>query len=648
MSVPLKILILEDRAEDVELLLRQLRSAPFSFTPLLADGERGFVEALKHDPDIILSDFDMPGFGGMRALELLGKSGRSIPFIIISGSIGEDVAVEVMRAGADDYLLKDRMARLHSAINHALEKHRLEREAEQANASLRASEERFRQIAENIQEVFWMTDPVKHELLYVSPAYETIWGRPCADIVRNPSDWLKAIHPDDRARVSSAAGRQLKGTYDEIYRVVRPDGSIRWVRDKAFPIRDEQGNVHRIVGTAEDITEHRKLEEQFIRAQKMEAIGTLAGGIAHDFNNILAAINGYTELAKLQMSGRPDIMSYLNASLQACARATALVRQILAFSRQGAQERKPVRMAQVVQESMDLLRATIPVSIAFETSMADGLPPVLADGTQIHQVMMNLGTNAAHAMKDSAGKFIVKLELRDVRDGFACDIGRLHSGPHVLLSVSDTGCGMSADTMARMFEPFFTTKGPGEGTGLGLAVVHGVMQSHEGGVVVKSTPGVGTTFELYFPVHTEAPQESGAKADEVVPRGKGERILFVDDELPIMMVGQLMLSEIGYRVQASTDAMAMIKLLRENPSGFDLVITDLTMPGISGVDFARQTLSLRSDLPIILTTGYNATLTAECLQKLGISEMLLKPLSMHSLGTAVRRALDGRPVSANT
>lgn len=512
---------------------------------------------------------------------------------------------------------------------------------------LASSEERFRQIAENIQEVFWMTDPLKHTLLYISPAYEVIWGRRCADIVANPSDWLKAIHPDDRGRVAAASKRQLEGDYDETYRVIRPDSSTRWVREKAYPIRDASGNAYRIVGTAEDITEHRKLEEQFLQAQKMEAIGTLAGGIAHDFNNILAAITGYIELAKMQLGGHTDVLAYLDASLQASSRATELVRQILAFSRQGGNERRPLQLKQIVQESLTLLRASIPVTIAFESELADGLPLVLADGTQIHQVMMNLGTNAAHAMKDAPGKLSVRLDLQVVTDDFRCGIGRLHPGPHVRLSVTDTGRGMSADTMSRMFEPFFTTKPPGEGTGLGLAVVHGVMQTHEGGVVVRSAPGKGTTFELYFPAHTASPEEAAVvqPAGEV-PRGRGERILFVDDELPIMMVGQLMLSEMGYQVQASADAEAMIAALRAAPDDFDLVITDLTMPGISGVDFARQVLAVRPDLPVILTTGYNATLTADCLQKLGISEMLLKPLSMHSLGAAVRRALDRRPLSA--
>jgi PAS domain S-box-containing protein len=509
-----------------------------------------------------------------------------------------------------------------------------------AAEDLQASEERFRQIAENIQEAFWMTDPENHSLLYISPAYETIWGRRCADILKNPSDWLKAVHPDDRGRVASASKRQLQGNYDEVYRVVRPDGTIRWVRDKAFPIRDQSGKVYRIVGTAEDVTETRKLEEQFMQAQKMEAIGTLAGGIAHDFNNILAAITGYAELIKMQVANDPQVGTYLTALLQASSRATSLVRQILAFSRQATHERHPIQLQLVVEESLRLLRATIPVTVAFETQMEEDAPWVLADATQLHQVMMNLGTNAAHAMAGGPGKLGVRLQKRDVTDHFARSTSRLHSGPYVVLSVSDTGCGMSAEVMERMFDPFFTTKAPGEGTGLGLAVVHGVMQTHEGEVLVKSEPGKGTTFELYFPAYQEAVEAAVGSDVTEIPRGRGERILFVDDEAPIMLVGRLMLEEIGYKVDGETEAPAALDRVQANPQGYDLVVTDLTMPEMTGLEFARRILAIRPDMPVILTTGYNATLTDSRIKELGIREMLLKPLSMHSLGVALRRVLD--------
>ena len=760
MSPLLNILIAEDNATDAELVLRQLRKDCQLGEITHVWTEESFVEAITKNPDLILSDYDMGSFNGFRALEILHERNLDIPFILVSGTIGEDLAVEAIKQGASDYLLKDRLGRLGTAGSQAIKDCRLRRERKEAEIALalsesryrllveqaadgiftvtsagrysdvnarglemlhysreeflrlnlgdliaeeekprlaeevaglrqgqtrvsefkirrrdgtwfdaeisaralpdgqllgivrdlterrraeqvlRESEERFRQLAENIHEVFWISDPEKRTILYVSPAYETIWGRSCEGLIRNASDWLEAIHPDDRAGVTAALEKQLRGDYDEVFRVVRPDGTIRWVRDKAFPIRDRAGNVYRIVGTAEDITENRKLEAQFLQAQKMEAIGTLAGGIAHDFNNILSAITGYTELIKMQVGSDPQVSSYLQALQQASTRAAALVRQILAFSRRGNQERRPIQLRSVVEESLKLLRATIPVTIAFDVKLDDHLPPVLADGTQIHQVMMNLGTNASHAMRERTGRLTVRLGLREITERFARTTTRLRAGPHVCLSVADNGHGMSPEIMARMYEPFFTTKAPGEGTGLGLAVLHGVMQSHHGDVVVKSTQGEGTVFELYFPAHLLPQEALAAQEDVEIPRGRGERVLFVDDESPIMIVGRLMLEQIGYKVHGDTDPAAMLALIRANPAAYDLVITDLTMPEMTGLDFASQLLAIRPDLPIILTTGYNSTLTIERVKAHGISEMLLKPLSMHSLGQAIRRSLD--------
>lgn len=760
MSPLLNILIAEDNATDAELVLRQLRKDCQLGEITHVWTEESFAEAITKNPDLILSDYDMGSFNGFRALEILHERNLDIPFILVSGTIGEDLAVEAIKQGASDYLLKDRLGRLGTAVSQAIKDCRLRRERKEAEIALalsesryrllveqaadgiftvtsagrysdvnarglemlhysreeflrlnlgdliseeekprlaeevaclrqgqtrvsefkirrrdgtwfdaeisaralpdgqllgivrdlterrraeqvlRESEERFRQLAENIHEVFWISDSEKRTILYVSPAYETIWGRSCEGLIRNASDWLEAIHPDDRAGVTAALGKQLRGDYDEVFRVVRPDGTIRWVRDKAFPIRDRAGNVYRIVGTAEDITENRKLEAQFLQAQKMEAIGTLAGGIAHDFNNILSAITGYTELIKMQVGSDPQVSSYLQALQQASTRAAALVRQILAFSRRGNQERRPIQLRSVVEESLKLLRATIPVTIAFDVKLDDHLPPVLADGTQIHQVMMNLGTNASHAMRERTGRLTVRLELREITERFARTTTRLRAGPHVCLSVADNGHGMSPEIMARMYEPFFTTKAPGEGTGLGLAVLHGVMQSHHGDVVVKSMQGEGTVFELYFPAHLLPQEALAAQEDVEIPRGRGERVLFVDDESPIMIVGRLMLEQIGYKVHGDTDPAAMLALIRANPAAYDLVITDLTMPEMTGLDFASQLLAIRPDLPIILTTGYNSTLTIERVKAHGIREMLLKPLSMHSLGQAVRRSLD--------
>ena len=518
-------------------------------------------------------------------------------------------------------------------------------ERSRAEAALRESEVQFRQVLENIRGVFWMVDTEHNRLLYVSPNYEAVWGRTCASLHANPGNWLESIHPEDRERVRQAAiTKQTRGDYDETYRITRPDGAVRWIRDRAFPIRDQAGAVYRVVGTAEDITEYRTLEEQFRQAQKMEAIGTLAGGVAHDFNNMLAAINGYAELALVSLKDNPDVREHLRAVLQAGSRATDLVRQILAFSRQHQPQRRPIQLRPVVAESLKLLRAAIPSTIEFDTTLAADAPTVLADATQIHQVLMNLGTNAWHATNDRTGRLQVKLEKCVVDAALAAVQPRLRPGIYTRVSVSDTGCGMDQATRRRIFEPFFTTKPPGEGTGLGLAVVHGIMDSHDGAVTVHSQPDAGTEFRLYFPAH--AGDATALAAEEgPVPRGHGERILFVDDEELLVRLAQNTLAGLGYEVEVATHPEAALAKLRADPQRFALVLTDQTMPGMTGLLLASQVGQIRPGLPIILMTGYSASLTSERAEAAGVRQLLFKPTSLSSLGAAVHAALSSEPSS---
>ncbi len=510
------------------------------------------------------------------------------------------------------------------------------RESERA---LRESEERFRQLAENINEVFWVLDPINERILYVSPAYETVWGRSCETLYGRPRDWLDAIHPEDRPRVDiSMTACLATGNYDETYRVLHPDGTLRWVHDRGFPVRDEQGNIYRIVGTAEDITENRQLQTQFFQAQKMEAIGTLAGGIAHDFNNILGGIIGYTELARLRTKNDPRTTEYLDAVFLAGRRAVDLVRQILAFSRHQEHQKSIVQLRHLVAESMQLLRATIPTTIEFSLHLTKA-DPVMADPSQIHQIVLNLCTNAAHAMKDRPGKLEVRLDNCHVDEVLASSLPKLRPGPHVRLIVADTGCGIPTAVVNRIFEPFFTTKSPGEGTGLGLSVVHGIMQSHEGAVSVESRPGAGTTFSLYFPALPQTDAAAAPSAPEHPMRGNGECILFVDDETHLATLGRAILEQLGYRVITSTRPDDALNRLRTAPGSIDLVITDLTMPEMTGMDLARHMLLQRSGLPIILMTGYSANLTADYVQTQGLADLLFKPVTMQTLGDTVHKTL---------
>jgi len=382
--------------------------------------------------------------------------------------------------------------------------------------------------------------------------------------------------------------------------------------------------------------ERVKLEERLRQAQKMEAIGTLAGGIAHDFNNILAGIIGFADLGLQEVADPLASDQHFREILKAGQRARDLVRQILAFSRHREQDRKPLHLDETVNEALRLLRATLPVSIQITTQIEPQTPSVLADSTQVHQIVTNLVTNAWHAIGDKVGTVAVQLTIFPVDQDFAHTHPDLRPGRYVRLSISDNGRGISTDTLGRIFEPFFTTKDPGEGTGLGLSVVHGLMKSFDGAITVYSEPGNGTTFHLYFPAlefggTTTQPQENAE------PRGRGERILFVDDEPVLAMLGERFLTRLGYTPVIQTDARAALADFRESP--FDLVITDLTMPHLSGIELARHLWEIRPDTRVVLTTGYSASLDPQRAHEIGFRELLLKPYTVHGLGEALQRAL---------
>jgi PAS domain S-box-containing protein len=382
------------------------------------------------------------------------------------------------------------------------------------------------------------------------------------------------------------------------------------------------------------------LAEQFRQAQKMEAIGTLAGGVAHDFNNILTIITGYNDLMTLMVTD-PKLLECLDAVGRAGSRATNLVRQILTFSRHEESMREVLQLGPVVEEAIKFLRAGIPSTIELRTSLGAKTPTVLADSNQIHQVVMNLCTNAWQAMKDRPGVIDVKLEEFEVDAVLAESQLRVRPGKYVRLSVSDTGIGMDRATMSRIFEPFFTTKGPSEGTGLGLSVVHGIMRNHDGSITVYSRPGEGTTFHLYFPAVGGEALDVGSDRSPI-PQGGGKKVLFVDDEEPIAILVEKMLVRLGYAAETFTSVKDALDLVIAEPGRFDLVITDMTMPGMSGLDFAKRLAEIRPDLPVIVTTGYPGSLKLEQVRAMGIRELLLKPPTLRSLGTAAHRALSGK------
>jgi PAS domain S-box-containing protein len=512
-------------------------------------------------------------------------------------------------------------------------------ERSQAEVALRASEKRFKTLFEQAAVGVAQGDVLTGRFVQVNQRLCEIAGQSSKDLEHLT---FSAIARSQDPKFDIELMKRLRnGSIREFtreMRIVRKNKSEVWASLTISAMWAVGDVPDFFIAVIQDLTERKHLEDQFRQAQKMEAIGTLAGGIAHDFNNILSAIIGYTELAGLKLRDNPDVHRHLTSVLQAAHRAVDLVRQILSFSRQQPQERRAIQLRPIINESLELLRATLPSTIAFDTSIAANAPTVLADSTQIHQVVMNLGTNAWHAMKDKSGRIIVRLERWVVDEAHETANPRLRKGVYARLSISDTGCGMDAATLARIFEPFFTTKAPGEGTGLGLSVVHGIMDAHDGVVTVRSLLGHGTTFELYFPANA-GDLAVAADVDDSLQRGNGELILFIDDEESLVRLGEYALTTLGYRVESSTRPEEALALVRTHPLRFALVITDQTMPGMTGLVLSEEIKKIRPDLPIILMTGNSASLTAERVEAAGIRRVLHKPASLQSLGTVVRSAL---------
>ncbi|WP_395740531.1 PAS domain S-box protein [Prosthecobacter sp.] len=1030
MSQPLRVLLAEDNPNDAELVLRALRQAGFDPDLHQVETEEDYLDELTPDLDIILSDYEMPTFSGPHALKLLQQSGYDIPFIIISGTIGEDVAVEMMRLGATDYLLKDRLVRLGISIRQAMAQGQLRRDTAKASEdlkrsekelrwktafleaqvaasidgimvvnerrrkilqnqrmieifqipqhisddgdarcqlewitsrvvnpesfldrvrhlyahrdevgrdemelkdgtvldrysspvvgsdgqyygriwafrditerkkaalalleskrflqstldaltthiaildehgtivevnsawnrfaiengfksagygvgenyltlcdratgrfseeaavvaqgirsvmagsqpefhleypchgphgpryfvvrvtrfcsdgplravvaheniterklaeeALRESEERFRQIAETIQEVFWITDTSKHHILYVSQAYERIWGRTCESLRVNPQNWLEAIHPEDRERVLLAATtRQVNGTYDEEYRVIRPDGSVRWIHDRAFPVHNAAGEVYRVAGVAQDITEHKgsrdrlleqaslldkardailvrhlehgitywnksaellygwsfeeakgrhtgdflyrdtvgyksaieavlskgewrgeiqqitksgapvlvearwtlvrddtgrpqavlainsditekkKLEQQFLRAQRMESIGTLAGGIAHDLNNVLAPILMSIELLRLT-SRDQRALTVLSTIETSAKRGADMVKQILSFARGVEGERMVIDVRHVIQDMQHLVQDTFPKEIVFRSELDKELPLFSGDHTQLHQVLLNLCVNARDAMPHG-GTLSVSATSLHVDDNYAGMTPGSTPGRYLMIKVTDSGTGIPPEVVDKIFDPFFTTKEQGKGTGLGLSTVLSIVRSHGGFLNVYSEPGNGTTFSVCFPA-MEAPEGVAARMQQDThPRGNGELILIVDDEAAVRAITEQTLESYGYRVLVAADGTEAVALYSIHRLDVAAVVTDMMMPVMGGQATIQVLQRLNPDVKIIAASGLANDGSSARATAMGVKHFLPKPFTAQTILTALHEVLTGR------
>lgn len=508
-------------------------------------------------------------------------------------------------------------------------------ERKRSERALKASEERMRMLIESLPVGITILNDGKYS--YVNPAFARMFGYDSArEIVGLATEDLYSVDSRDMARDMSAV-RALDDNYMQSCQMkgMKKDGSP--IDVSVWTTSTDFGNETALLGIVLDVTEEMALRAQLLRTQKMEAIGTLAGGIAHDFNNILSVIMGYLDLALQETPANSRVRMFLDRIQDAGERATDLVRQILTLSRQGEQEKKPTLLSPIIKETIRFLRASIPSTIRIHHRIEEDSGTVLAAPTQIHQVFMNLCTNAAHAMRESGGLLEVSLSQADWTPELGPEPTSLASGRYLKLRVRDSGHGIPPEVIDRIFEPYFTTKSPGEGTGLGLAVVHGIVKGHGGAITVNSEVGAGSEFNVFLPlIEQEAAVEQNRET--VFPTGQG-RVLFVDDEHDLVEMGQLMLEKLGYEVVTSTDGTEALAKFQADPQKFDLAITDMTMPNLTGAALARQLLEIRPDLPVVLCTGYSELITEERAKAMGIKEFAIKPLRQGELAKIIRKIL---------
>ena len=505
-----------------------------------------------------------------------------------------------------------------------------------AEKTLRESEERFRALFEYAPDAYFMID-LEGNVIDWNHIAEDLTGYQRREMIGGNVLQLGLLPSDQlpMAAESLAMSAERKATGPDELALNTKDGKRVIVEIRTLPINMQGKDV--VLGIARDISDRRRLEEQLQQSQKMEAIGALAGGVAHDFNNILAIILANTEIAMTGLSDMDEPREHLNEIRDACLRAREVTRQILAFSRQSEHQARPIRIDSVVSESLRLIRSATPTTIDIREDMPGDVGVVMGDSTQIDQVLLNLCTNASHAMREKGGILNVSLVRVHLDDKDAGTIAHLTAGDYARLRISDTGHGIPPDEIDRIFEPYFTTKDVGGGTGMGLAVVHGIVSQHGGAITVDSEIGVGTTFEIYFPVvDDESDVETDSPKD--IPRGT-ESVLFVDDEPAMVRIFQTMLERLGYTVSVRTSSTEALEAFRAQPESYDLVITDQTMPHLTGQRLAREIMAVRPGTPIILCTGYSDQIDEDIAKRMGVKAFVTKPLVIRELAAIIREVL---------
>jgi len=682
----IKLMIVEDNEQNLYMLSVLLKGHGYEVISAI-NGVDALKKARINPPDVIISDILMPEMDGFTLCRQWKADDRlkNIPFIFYTATYTDPRDEKLaMSLGAERFLLKpidpgelvgiikdivqdvkgrqpdvkslnpDKEKEIFKLYNERLvkklEKKMLDLEKEitdrkSIEKALRLSESRYRNLFDNINDCIFTHDlagcliTANHATARMLEYEEELSGRRISDF----------LHPESAQFFHSTYTPQIErdGFYNGKWVYISGKGAERHIEVRSVLV--EQENEEKYVScVGRDITESiaarrkvKNLEQQLFQAQKMEAIGTLAGGIAHDFNNILSAISGHTELALMGIPEQIEGREHLESVMTACDRAIDLVRQILTFSRHTEQEKRPVNLSLIVKEVIKLLRASLPAFIDIKLDLKTEQGIIEANPSQIHQVLMNLATNAGHAMGDKSGILGIGLSNLDIDSASAGFYPDLLPGPHLRLTVSDTGHGIPAENMARIFDPYFTTKEKEQGTGLGLSVAHGIIKSCKGAISVYSEPGRGSAFHIYLPRVT--PDGHGLSLKTMEPPLTGEGwILFVDDEQILIDIGKQMLERLGYEVLTRTGSYDALELFRQQPDQIDLVITNMTMPNMTGDKLAQQLMEIRPDILIILCTGFSEMMTEKRAKDMGIHAFIMKPFNFHELAKTVHRVLMGK------
>jgi len=680
-----KILAIDDTPDNLVAIDALLRMMITDCRILTAgSGKEGIQTALRTNPDVILLDIHMPEMDGFEVCRLLKSDPKTaiIPVIILTAlKTGSHHRVKALNLGADAFLTKPineselaaqvrAMLRIKAAEDLLRnEKKHLESlvegrvrelvvtskkltietdERKNVQKTLTETENRFRLMIEKSPMPMLVIDSCQ-KALFLNEKFTEVFGYTLADI-GTEAQWWQAAYPDPAYRekavkywekavqTSRHTDRNIKL---DVWEITTKDQNKRSCEFNMVFLDD---TVLMILNDITDRiaveTQRVQLEKQLQQAQKMEAVGALAGGIAHDFNNILSPLMGFAELLKEDIPGDSPMNESVDEILKASFRARDLVQQILSFNRQMDQEVRPIKLHPIIKEAIRLSQSIIPATISIDHNIDRACPQVLADSTQIHQLVMNLITNAFHAMEKTGGSLMVYLKQTDILSPEAQGLD-LVPGSHICLGIKDTGVGMDETVLNRIFDPYYTTKGISKGTGLGLSVVHGIVKNYKGDISVSSRPGKGTELKVYFPAVQNDTHEEKNHAKTPLPRGKG-RILLVDDDPLIIKIEKQMLERLGYEVIPMENPVETLELFSARPDNFDLVITDMTMPGITGDILAVKLLNIRPDLPIIVCTGFSEQINQESAKKMGICALLKKPVLTSDLAHAVRGALKNK------